>query len=340
MPPVYEPPPPTPPPAALTPAIDEARRLQTVDSASLTLADFFVRHLQKGAPLLLRGHLAAEEWGALAYFSDLRALHADAGERLVPVSLGSPLVGHGGAAFSPLLASSRPPACPSTPSLLSALFPSRWRRPLAVEADQRWRCFGRGRSRPLAAAQAHRGALAPLQRDARAAPARGVRARPRAALQGGVHVAAPPPSPAPGAAAAARRPSPHAGPAPLPDQRLDRHARHRHVAALGPVRQPALPGGWLQVHPAVRPQRDAQAARHHAALKKHEQLWHVARPRRGGPTAGRARFGRRRRLRRDHPRARRHAVHPQERLALCAQPHHERERELLVLMCRWGVKVR
>ena len=67
-----------------------------------TCASFFSSHLQPGVPLLMHGHLEAEAWGGLAYFADLRALRQEHGARLVPVTLGSPLVGYGGKRHWPL----------------------------------------------------------------------------------------------------------------------------------------------------------------------------------------------------------------------------------------------
>ena len=90
------------PPRENTPAIDEARRVRQVDVNELPCSSFFCEHLRPGRAVLIRGHLEAERWGALEYFADLRTLHAEAGGRLVPISLGSPLVGYGGVAHWPL----------------------------------------------------------------------------------------------------------------------------------------------------------------------------------------------------------------------------------------------
>ena len=84
------------------PTISAARRVPEIDAESLPCAKFFSEYLQPGKPLLIRKHLAAEQWRALDYFADLRALHASAGDRLVPVNLGSPLVGYGGVVHWPL----------------------------------------------------------------------------------------------------------------------------------------------------------------------------------------------------------------------------------------------
>lgn len=95
---------PTQPPTlnGLTPTLDPSRRVLEIDAASLPCAAFFERHLQRGVPVLVRGHLDAEKWAAMEYFADLRRLHADAGERLVPVNLGTPLVGYAGVVHWPL----------------------------------------------------------------------------------------------------------------------------------------------------------------------------------------------------------------------------------------------
>ena len=52
--------------------------------------------MQPARPLLIKGHLHAQQWAALDYFADLRRLRDEHGGRLVPVNLGSPLVGYGG----------------------------------------------------------------------------------------------------------------------------------------------------------------------------------------------------------------------------------------------------
>lgn len=84
------------------PLMSEARRVSEVDAANLPCATFFCDYLQRGNPLIIRNHLAAERWAALDYFTDLRNLHASAGGRLVPINLGSPLVGYGGVVHWPL----------------------------------------------------------------------------------------------------------------------------------------------------------------------------------------------------------------------------------------------
>jgi hypothetical protein len=84
------------------PELSERRRVLEVDACSLSCASFFCEHLQRGRPVLIHGHLQAQQWGALDYFSDLRSLYRDAGGRLVPVSLGSPLVGYSGVEHWPL----------------------------------------------------------------------------------------------------------------------------------------------------------------------------------------------------------------------------------------------
>ena len=90
------------PPSHRMPRIDDTRRVVEAPTASLPCAAFFCEYLQTGKPVLIRGHLEAEQWSALTYFSDLRALHADAGDRLVPINLGSPLVGYRGVVHWPL----------------------------------------------------------------------------------------------------------------------------------------------------------------------------------------------------------------------------------------------
>lgn len=69
---------------------------------AMTNVIFFDKHLQKGAPVVIQGHLSAAKWEALQYFTDLRRLHQDFGNCLVPVNLGSPLLGHRGVAHWPL----------------------------------------------------------------------------------------------------------------------------------------------------------------------------------------------------------------------------------------------
>ena len=90
---------PTSPPAWATPVL-----LHPMASTreQPTCASFFSAHLQPGVPLLMHGHLEAEAWVGLAYFADLRALREEHGPRLVPVTLGSPLVGYGGKRHWPL----------------------------------------------------------------------------------------------------------------------------------------------------------------------------------------------------------------------------------------------
>ena len=90
------------PAAHRLPPLPAASRVTEVDAAALGCASFFREYLQPGRPVLIRGHLAAEQWAALDYFADLRALHAEAGRRLVPINLGSPLVGYGGVVHWPL----------------------------------------------------------------------------------------------------------------------------------------------------------------------------------------------------------------------------------------------
>jgi lysine-specific demethylase 8 len=51
---------------------------------------------------LIRGHLHAQGWAALAYFASLDRLRAEHGRRLVPVNLGSPLVKYRGVVHMPL----------------------------------------------------------------------------------------------------------------------------------------------------------------------------------------------------------------------------------------------
>lgn len=76
--------------------------LSEVHCQDLSRVSFYNEFLRPGEPVLIRGHLAAECWGALEYFANLRALHTDLGGRLVPVNLGSPLVGHKGVHQWPL----------------------------------------------------------------------------------------------------------------------------------------------------------------------------------------------------------------------------------------------
>ena len=90
---------PTSPPAWCTPTIRHPIRST---SEALPCARFFTEHLQPGQPLLMHGHLAAEEWGGLEYFQSLRALHQEHGNRLVPITIGAPLVGYGGTRHWPL----------------------------------------------------------------------------------------------------------------------------------------------------------------------------------------------------------------------------------------------
>lgn len=73
-----------------------------IEHSSLSCARFFTDHLQRGVPVLIRGHLHAEKWAALDYFSDLRRLYDEHGSRLVPINLGSPLVGYRGMEYWPL----------------------------------------------------------------------------------------------------------------------------------------------------------------------------------------------------------------------------------------------
>ena len=89
-------------PCCNVPAIDDTRRVLEHSSAALPCATFFTEYLRPGQPVLIRGHLDAEEWAAMEYFADLRALHSDVGARLVPISLGSPLVNYGGVVHWPL----------------------------------------------------------------------------------------------------------------------------------------------------------------------------------------------------------------------------------------------
>ena len=95
---------PTEPPGhGLTPTLSPEHMVKTVNVEEMPHARFFSAHLQCGEPVLIRGHLHAERWEALEYFKDLRALRADAGDRLVPINLGSPLVeGYAGVVHWPL----------------------------------------------------------------------------------------------------------------------------------------------------------------------------------------------------------------------------------------------
>ena len=87
----------------LTPTLEPSCTVKTVNVDEMPCATFFARHLQRGEPVLIRGHLHAERWEALEYFADLRALRAEAGDRLVPINLGSPLVeGYAGVVHWPL----------------------------------------------------------------------------------------------------------------------------------------------------------------------------------------------------------------------------------------------
>lgn len=78
------------------PAMGGGTPIPVVRAADLTPAAFFSRALQPARPLLIKGHLHAQQWAALDYFADLRRLRDEHGGRLVPVNLGSPLVGYGG----------------------------------------------------------------------------------------------------------------------------------------------------------------------------------------------------------------------------------------------------
>lgn len=91
-----------PPSHSGTPSLSAARRIQTVAAAEMSGARFFCEHLQCGTPVIIRGHLGAEQWEAIEYFSDLRRMHDDLGGRLLPVNLGSPLVGYAGVQHWPM----------------------------------------------------------------------------------------------------------------------------------------------------------------------------------------------------------------------------------------------
>ena len=78
------------------PAMGGGTPIPVVRAADLTPATFFSRALQPARPLLIKGHLHAQQWAALDYFADLRRLRDEHGGRLIPVNLGSPLVGYGG----------------------------------------------------------------------------------------------------------------------------------------------------------------------------------------------------------------------------------------------------
>ena len=93
---------PTSPPPLTTPAISPSRRVREVACTELPCAAFFSEHLRPGTPVLIRGHLRAERWRALEYFASLEPLHAELGSRLVPVNLGSPLVGYRGVEHWPM----------------------------------------------------------------------------------------------------------------------------------------------------------------------------------------------------------------------------------------------
>ncbi|KAL1515005.1 hypothetical protein AB1Y20_004076 [Prymnesium parvum] len=80
----------------------KGRRVLEVDHSDLSCAAFYTDFLQRGVPVLIRGYLHAEEWAALDYFQDLERLYSDHGARLVPVNLGSPLVGYKGMVHWPL----------------------------------------------------------------------------------------------------------------------------------------------------------------------------------------------------------------------------------------------
>lgn len=71
-------------------------------ASDLTLVRFLTEFLQRGKPVLIRGHLEAEAWGALEYFSDLSRVHTEHGHRLIPVNHGSPLVKFRGTTYMSL----------------------------------------------------------------------------------------------------------------------------------------------------------------------------------------------------------------------------------------------
>lgn len=90
------------PAAPLAPHLGKRPLIGSVEDKNLTCAHFFAEHLRPATPVVIRGHLHAQQWEALEYFSDLTKLRTEHGQRLVPVNLGSPLVGYRGVVHMPL----------------------------------------------------------------------------------------------------------------------------------------------------------------------------------------------------------------------------------------------
>lgn len=66
----------------------QGKHVEERECAHLSCADFFRDFLRCSVPVLIHGHLAAEEWRAMDYFRDLRALYTDYGDStLIPVTL-------------------------------------------------------------------------------------------------------------------------------------------------------------------------------------------------------------------------------------------------------------
>jgi hypothetical protein len=86
----------------LAPQLGRRPAIPSADDKDITCARFFREHLQPAHPVLVRGHLHAQGWAALDYFASLDRLRCEHGHRLVPVNLGSPLVGYRGVVHMPL----------------------------------------------------------------------------------------------------------------------------------------------------------------------------------------------------------------------------------------------
>lgn len=84
------------PSGPLTPQLGRTLSICSADDQDMSCARFFQEHLQPARPVLIRGHLESQGWAALDYFGSLDRLRSEHGHRLVPVNLGSPLVGYRG----------------------------------------------------------------------------------------------------------------------------------------------------------------------------------------------------------------------------------------------------
>ncbi|KAK3258164.1 hypothetical protein CYMTET_32780 [Cymbomonas tetramitiformis] len=75
-------------PTTGVPVIAPASQLESIAWDSVTPQQFAVEYLARHIPVVIKGHLEAEGWGALTKLTDLKALLHAHGDRLAPVDFG------------------------------------------------------------------------------------------------------------------------------------------------------------------------------------------------------------------------------------------------------------